>query len=293
MTASEPKELAVPEEPENGWPEGIYERMSFEDYAAVPALNGSKILHMRRSPMKYKHERDNPTPPSPAMELGTLVHRMVLEPGLVGEIAVWGELEEQKVRRGKVWDAFREQNEGMLILTVQERDEILAMTASVLRNKPIRQYANAIGPTEVSLFWRHPVTNRRFKARIDKVVPESNTIFDLKTTRDCHSFRFGSQSYALGYHIKMALYAQGWEILTGKYPEVRLGAVDSKPPHESTVYRVTKDVLQQGAEDLNKLVYRIEKCEKERKWPAENEGETDLLLPQWAFDSQFDVEDTM
>jgi len=36
----------------------------------------------------------------------------------------------------------------------------------------------------------------------------------------------------------MGLYAEGYEFLTGKEPKVVLGAIDSKAPHESAVYRV-------------------------------------------------------
>ena len=41
----------------------VVEHMSFEDYAAVDALNGSSIVNMRRSPMYFKYVRDNPCRP--------------------------------------------------------------------------------------------------------------------------------------------------------------------------------------------------------------------------------------
>ncbi len=270
--------------------DGIYEGIPFEEYEKIDALNGSKIVNMRRSPMKYKHELDNPTPPTPAMILGTIVHRMILEPALVGRIAVWGDAPEQKVRNGKVWDAFRAAHDGELILTKKEYDDATNMTAGVLMNAPIRHYANAGGSTEVTLVWTHPRTKRRFKGRIDKLIPETHTIFDLKTTRDCQSYKFGGQAYALAYHIKLAMYAQGYELLIGKEPNVRIGAIDSKPPYESAVYRVTHDILMQGGEELQELTDRIYECEKNNYWPAEHAVETDLILPAYAMASDFEEE---
>ncbi len=267
---------------------GFYEDMPFEEYAAVDALNGSKIVQMRRSAKKYKHERDNPTPPTSAMEAGKMTHLMVLEPKMVGEIAVWGLLPNEKVRNGKVWEAFQEDNVGRTILTVAEYMATTGMATAALAHAPISHYANAIGPTEVSLFWIDPQTGRRFKARLDKVIPETHTIFDLKTTRDCHSYQFGAQSYKLGYHIKMALYWRGYKELTGVEPEIRIGAIDSKAPHESAVYRMTRDVVMQGLEELDALVRKIADCEKEERWPAEYEEETDLLLPSWATDNEYE-----
>lgn len=272
---------------------GIFEDMTFEEYAADSGMNASKIVNMRRSPMKYLHERNTPSPPTPAMEMGTLVHRMILEPGLVGNIAVWGEEENQKTRRGKVWDGFRELHKDNLILTVAERDDALGQTQAVLNHAPIFKYARAEGPTELSLFWRHPFTRRRFKARIDKLIPETHTIFDLKTTCDCHSYRFGAQAYRLGYHIKIAHYCEGYEVLTGAKPHAVLGAMDSKKPYESAVYRVTEDVRLQGLEERDTLLGRIDDCEKAGRWPAEYDQESDLILPPWARDSEFEVEDTM
>lgn len=271
--------------------EGFYHGMPFEVYAAVPALNGSKILEMRRSPMQYKHALDNPKPETEAMFLGTVTHRMVLEPEKVGEIAVWGTEPTQKVRNGGVWNKFQADNEGKTILTAKEFMSAINMSTHALKNAPIRHYAYASGKTEVSIFWKHPITKRRFKARLDKILSEEHCIFDLKTCRDCHSWKFGSQSYALGYHIKAALYSQGYEILTGHKPSFRIGAMESKAPHESAVYRVTEDVIKQGWDELDHLVGRITACEKSGKWPAEHEQETDLLLPAWSQYSDMDQYD--
>ena len=261
---------------------GFVENMPFEEYAKVDALNGSSIVHMRRSPMRYRWEKDNPRPPTPALILGTATHRMILEPNRVGDFAVWGEVEDQKVRRGKVWDEFQAQHENQMILTVAERDAMVGMAVAVRKNLPIRRYADAKGPTEISMFWRHPFTKRRYKARLDKLIPESHTIFDLKTTRDCQSYRFGGQAYALGYHIKMAIQWYGYKTITGTEPKMRLGAIDSIAPHESAVYRLTNDIILQGVEECDLLVEKLDECEKTGLWPAEQDEETDLILPSWA-----------
>lgn len=267
---------------------GFHEKMPFEEYAKVDALNGSSIIHMRRSPMKYRHEKDHPSPPTPAMEMGTIKHRMILEPETVGDVAVWGLEANQKIRDGKAWNDFLAANEGMMILTVKELADVEGMVASALRNAPIRHYAAAGGTTEVSMFWQHPYTKRRCKARVDKIIPETHTIFDLKNTTDCHSYRFGAQAYKLGYHIKMAHYFRGYRELTGVEPNLVLGAIDSKAPHESAVYRIPKDVILQGMEELDALVAKLEECEKSGNWPGEYEQESELSLPAWSRTDDWD-----
>jgi hypothetical protein len=157
---------------------------------------------------------------------------------------------------------------------------MVGMAIAARKNLPILKYANAKGKTEVSMFWSEG--GRRFKGRVDKIITAGGPcIFDLKTTRDCHSFNFGKQAYGLGYHIKMALYWRGYKAITGDDCKMKLGAIESKAPHESTVFRITSDVLLQGLEELDTLIRRVDECEQLDAWPAEHEEETDLMLPAW------------
>lgn len=268
--------------------DGFYEHMPFDQYAAIDALNGSKLIHLRRSPMKYRHELDNPTPPTPAMLLGVATHQLILEPERIGDFAVWGTLPEEKVRNGKVWENFKAANAGMRIITVSERDAMVGMAVGARKNLPIMKYANGKGRTEVSMIWTDPGTGRRFKGRLDKIMDARDTICDLKTTRSSNSRQFGAQAYALGYHVKMAIYWRGYKTLTGREPHEKLLAIESKPPHESTVFRVTTDVILQGMEELDALLALLGECERTDHWPAAHEDETDLILPAWAITSEQD-----
>jgi hypothetical protein len=117
---------------------------------------------------------------------------------------------------------------------------------------------------------------------VDKIIDSRHTIFDLKTTRDCHGYAFGSQAYKLGYHIKMAIYWSGYKAITGEAPKLKIGAIESKAPHESAVYRITPDVLLQGLEELAELLQQLRECEKTDTWPPANQEESDLILPSWA-----------
>jgi hypothetical protein len=266
--------------------DGVYTGMSWDDYCAIDALNGSKLIHMRKSPYHYKFMLDNPEPPTPSMILGTATHRMILEPERVGDFAVWGELEQEKVRRGRVWDEFQEDHAGKMIVTKGQRDEMVGMAVAARKHVPIMKYANAKGHSEVTLVWTDPVSGRRMKGRIDKLIPDKHIIFDLKTCRSCDKYRFGGQAYSLGYHIKMAMYWNGYKTLIGTEPTMKLGAVESKKPHESAVYRITSDVLLQGFDELDALLRKLAGCEETNEWPAAEPDETELTLPTYAFTEQ-------
>lgn len=260
----------------------VVENMPFAEYAAAPGLNGSKIINMRRSPLYFRHCVDNPAPPTDALILGVYTHRLILEPTRVGDFAIWGSEADQKVRNGKVWEAFKAAHTHQDIITVNECEAMVGMAVSVRKSLPIRKYADAQGPTELSLFWTDSVTGRALKCRLDKWIPKTRTVFDLKTTRCCQPYKFGAQAYQLAYHIKMAIQWMGVKACFGVDAHLKLGAIESKAPHESAVYRVTSDVRLQGIEELDALVKILDECEKTNKWPAEMEDESDLLLPTWA-----------
>ena len=263
---------------------GFYYGMDFDGYKGIAALNGSALVNMRRSPMYYKFMRDNPQPPSPAMVLGTATHRMILEPDRVNDFAVWDKRAESgnlRPRIGKDWEAFKAENTDRMIITADERDAMVGMAVGARSNLPIMKYANAKGQTEVSMFWSDKVTGRLYKGRLDKIC-DGHLIPDLKTTRDSRPYKFGAQAYHLGYHIKMAMYWSGYRAITGHEPKMRLLAIESKPPYESVVYRLTKDVIVQGLEEWQELERTLDECERTDTWPAAEQDETDLVLPTWA-----------
>jgi len=267
----------------------VVENMPFAAYAAAPGLNGSKIVNMRRSPLYFRYCVDNPQPPTPALTLGVYTHRLILEPTRVGDFAVWGSEDGHYTEKGKIrprnggdWDAYRGAHSHQDIITKDECEAMVGMAVSVRKSLPIRRYADAPGPTELSLFWTDSVTGRKFKCRLDKWIPKTSTVFDLKTTRCCQPFKFGAQAYQLQYHVKMAIQWLGVKACFDVDASMKLGAIESKAPHESAVYRITSDVKLQGLEELDALVKILDECEKTNNWPAEMEVESDLLLPAWA-----------
>jgi exodeoxyribonuclease VIII len=272
---------------------GIFEGMSWDEYAAVDALSGSALMHMRRSPLTYMYNKFNPQPPTEAMKLGTVIHTAILEPPLLGKIAIWGLIEEQKVRRGKVWDAFAESNKDLIILTKSEQNAVTDAVDGAYDTPVVRKYLTEEGPTEVSMFWIDPYDGRYWKGRIDKLIrtKATATIVDLKKTRCCSPRRFGAQAYALGYHCKAAIYVSGYQILTGIRPHFKWIAMEEKRPNECAVYRATPDVILLGGDEVTSMVHRLDTCEKSDTWPCEVEQEEDLILPAYAMNEAEGLED--
>jgi len=58
-----------------------YERnLPFDRYLSEPAVSASSMKAYLRSPLHYRHQIETPSAPTPAQQLGTLIHAVVLEP---------------------------------------------------------------------------------------------------------------------------------------------------------------------------------------------------------------------
>ncbi len=270
---------------------GIFKGLSYEGYRSIPAVNYSSLKWMKRSPLAYRYFMDHPMPATAAMQLGSHTHRMILEPDTVGDFAVWGEQEGQNVRRGKVWEQFQAECavSGKEVITKDERTSMIEMATAVRRSALAMRYLDG-GRSEVSHVWRDQAFDKACKGRFDKVIEVEGRphIVDLKTTRDCRPLRFGNEAYRMGYHIQLAMYQEGYRILTGETPVMVEIAVENKPPYELVVYSINDDLLWKGYDDYKFLMKLL--CESERtgKWPPAEESITDLTLPSYAYGSDAD-----
>src|SRR4029077_4458564 len=116
-------------------------RVPYDRYEAMPGVRISALKHMAKSAKEYRYRLANPKE-SPSLTLGTGTHVAVLEPEkFAATYVTWGLIDdEQKVRRGKVWEDFQRRSEGMEILTVTERDFALAMRDAIRSDARAMRY---------------------------------------------------------------------------------------------------------------------------------------------------------
>jgi hypothetical protein len=263
---------------------GFYEGMPYAEYDQIDAHNYSRLKYLERSPMAYRYNCDNPTPATAPMILGNASHLAILEPSLAN-FAVWPGPGNRDIRH-QAYREWYEANNGKTLLNVKEMDYVTGMTEAVHANPDAHRYLRAgIGKNELTAVFRDLTFRRNFKIRIDRLIEieGESVLVGLKSTVDCRSFRFGPQCHKMCYHVQDAIYQNGYFYLTGTLPRVVIIAVDSRPPHDSAVYRVPNDVLRQGQADLARWMERLVECEKTNEWPGAEQGEQDLVLPSYAY----------
>jgi hypothetical protein len=249
--------------------------MNFEDYKKIPGINWSGLKHMRRSPMHYRYRLQNPTEDSNRLALGRGCHTAVFEPDkFLTEYALF----KGKIRRGKAWEAFKEQHAEDTILKRDEYDRVLAIRDAVRKHKKAQEYLEHGAPEQV-LTWTDRETGLACKARIDWLC---HAVVDLKSTSDVDATRFATQVARMLYHAQLAFYVDGVREVTGEEKPAVIISAEIGDEHDVAVFRLNKDDLETGRAEYRSLLVKVAECTEANWWPGRYPEEVELVLPRWA-----------
>lgn len=254
-------------------------RLSREDYDAITdRANYSTIKHLHRSPAHYRHavttreDRD-----TAAMQIGRITHLAIFEPERFDrEIAIW----DGGQRRGKAWDAFREEHEGKELVRRQDVDSVLRLAESIRSHPDVAAHL-AQGEPEVTALWTDPATGVECKARLDWIAA-TGVILDLKTTRDAFSDSFERDAYRLQYHVQAAFYSDAVRALTGADMPFVIIAAENTAPYVVQPYILTEEALDAGRRLYRQWLHTLVACRKTDNWPGYSSEPLPLCLPKWA-----------
>ena len=225
----------------------------------------SQLKHIARSPKHYQAALDFRYD-SPAMVIGRVFHRAVL---LGEEPIVYTETTQ---RRGKVWEAFREEHADVEdILNAREAEHVMGMVEAVRAHDIAWTILRGRGTRhEVEADWDY--LGRACAGRLDTIGPDY--IADLKTTAQIEPDRFRRQTENLGYHAQMWWYVNAIiesGILKG-CREVNLVTVESKKPHDVVVYELQPNALDEGERLVRLWMELLLNCERSGHWPGYGEA---------------------
>ena len=245
-------------------------------YEDIDAINWSSLKWMRTSPLQYKWNREHPTEPTAAMQLGTAIHTLVLEPDeFESEFVVW-----PRPRRGNEWKAFQDEHAGKIILTETEATRARGAASSV-RSHLIASKHLQTGAREKVITWTDPDTGLPCKGRADLV---NGHLVELKSSTDIQPYRFGNVAARLGYHCQLAFYEDGLaESGYELHGDTVLIVVQNTPPFDVAVYRITEDTIRAGRREYKQLLQQLLDCIASDSWPGIcGDAELEFELPGWA-----------
>lgn len=264
--------------------------LTSDEYHAHPAIGSTSLKYILRSPAHYKYEKENPSEPTPAMQLGTAIHEAILEPNLfMANAVVMPKFEGTGSRAAK--EQWLIENDGKRIVKKEDYDNIMRLL-DVLQKHPTAKELLSGGAAEESYFWQDPQTGIVCKCRPDYLIVRKGipTVVDIKTTSNADQGAFARQIANLKYHVSAAHYLNGVSIVEKqKFDEFLLLAIEPEAPHGITIHLMDNGTLDAGFSLAAKALRVLKECKDKNQYPGYS---TDILttgMPGWGFPDEDEV----
>ncbi len=251
---------------------GLYSGISMADYLAIDALGSGRLEHLAVSPLAYRWALDHPEPAdTDAMERGTALHMSLLEPDLFARTCVV-EPDPATIAPGSVrpratkayHDAVAELvHSGRQVLRAEMMDQVLQMTERVHAHPHISRLLARCTQREETMLWERG--GRLCRGRADAL--GDGILADFKTTRSLRDFNPWVITKRR-YYVQAAWYVDGLEGLGRRIEHVFLVAVESSPPYDAGIFTMGPDELDFGRRECERLVARLDECERTNTWPG-------------------------
>ena len=242
------------------------------EYRAVKALSQSVAKVLLDSPEQAKHDMENPSKPTPAMNLGILVHALALGQEHPFVEKTW----DARTKAGKESDAAVEAA-GKTPMSAEEWDKAHAMAAKVSAEFPLNY-----GSAEVSLYG--DINGTAIKGRVDYLT--DSAIVDLKTTAT-PLWKFDGEIYARRYHLQAAWYLTLAELNGLDADRFVLVAVGKTAPYLTRAWTLRESAIAVGRDLMREALKIYDRCVMFSEWPATNDADATIGLPSWATERVF------
>lgn len=240
--------------------------LSEEQYRASEAISKSDLdwIAPPRTPAHYRAKKDGliASLTTPAMKMGALVHRAVLEPDTMNAFITRPEGLDFRSKEGKAW---RDENATKTILTHDEATTISSIVDAVWSH-PVAKRIFKDAQTEQCLFAEDSNGMVR-KARLDALV-EGSTIPDLKTSACADAQEFEKSIGKFRYHVQAAYYLDICNLLGIEKRDFVFVVVEKEPPYAVAVYTLDEDAVRLGRMEYQRDIGMVRDCLEKDEWPS-------------------------
>jgi len=254
--------------------EGFIAGMPDHVYHSTDAISKSGLDRIEKSPAHYNF----PMKSTPAMQMGTLLHCMVLEPDKFRDYEiVAGD------RRGKEYKQAAADIGAEFVILTQDYLRLLAMAEAVRSSHPSADLIQVDGYRELSGFATDPETGLTVRCRYD--ILGNSIAIDLKKTRDATARGFEKSILGFRYHVQAALYSDVFSWITGRpLQEFWFVAVEESEPYTCAAYYLDDFALEAGRYAYRRNLNTYAECKKSGEWPKYEPESNILSLPAWVTD---------
>lgn len=249
--------------------------METTNYFERPEISNSDLKLIKKSIHHYLYYKQNPTEPTPAMELGTAIHSYFLEPQkFENEYAITDILD----KRTKEYKAFYKANKDKKIIT----SEFIELVNNINSNMPptIKELmTDEHNEFECALIFDY--SDIQCRAKLDIVNHKKRLIIDLKTcdsvenlTKRIFDFEYYRQSKFYQLAVKNALNLDY---------DFQFIFVETKPPFGTKLVEIDYDYSEIALTEIDDLLLKYKEYQfnpSAYKFPYSEKLET-ISKPYW------------
>lgn len=237
-------------------------------------LSFSSLNAFARSPLQFFEYKVGRRVETPAMRLGTLVHRAILEPDEYKRTVVTYEGR----RAGNAWKEFAEDHKGFDIVTSDEAHKIESMACAFRLHYPGRDLIARCEKREQAVEWEFEGVP--FRGFIDAM--SHDVIVDVKVTNNVEPKAIERVVYERRYFMQLAMYAHAAGTMGYDIDEAYILAIESNAPYHVRLYRLDPAYIERGAREWRRLVQSWKDWDGLPHMSHDHVEHLDLNAPSWA-----------
>lgn len=212
-----------------------------------------------------------------AMRMGTLVHRVILEPDtLDGAFHIRPDGMKFTTKDGIAW---RDTHQDLPILTSDQAKASKCMRDAVWRH-PVASKILKGAKTEQNLFAEDSSGTLR-KCRMD-ILCDGNAVPDLKTVDSASPDKFERSLWEYRYFVQLPYYASIANLLGMDKQCGVFICVEKSPPYDVVVYELDELAWNAGRMSFERDLALYRNCLESGRWPGRSGGVETISLPAWA-----------
>lgn len=248
--------------------------VDFPEYLKIDRVSSHALMDFDKSPRLYKRKRDGLIPrfKSDAYSFGTAAHVYILEGSEeftkqyhVGE----GPINEKTGKSfGTTSAKYLDWANGLGKPVVSDSDyaKIIEMHQAIQQNEKASSILSE-GIPELTIMTE--LGSHKVKQRLDWYSPEA--ILDLKTTKSIETFEEDFWKYR--YDIQAGMCGLIMRSLTGTVLPYYILATQKSEPYSCKLYWVCDDTMYNAMSRVESLMFRLEGCSLDDRWPYGTELE--------------------
>lgn len=247
----------------------LYRNLPAEQYHSdEEAVSCSMLKPLLISPAHFQANRLKRNKATKAMDFGSLVHCLVLEPQqLSAGFAVYPGLADG---RSAEYKEFLTNNPTRLIVDEPTYAHGRQLAEKILHRKVFgRPFGDFVaeGIPEASIYVVEPKTGLQLRTRLDLYHPELS--FDLKSTRQSSVDGFVRDALDMHYDMQAFMYTCARALYDGprKAPPFVFITAESDEPHSINQISAGETFMDNGARKFQEVLSVYEACTKADYWP--------------------------